>query len=127
MIEMLVRERADFALGNRFLGQTTNLPLLRRLLLRAAVIFTRITCGIRVSDTHNGFRAMTQRGARAIRLRQDRMAHASEVLQQIAASQLPYVEVPVTVDYTAYSLHKGQKMGDAMNILFDLFTRTLYR
>jgi polyprenyl-phospho-N-acetylgalactosaminyl synthase len=127
LVETLVRERADFALGNRFLGQTTNLPLLRKLLLRAAVIFTRITCGIRVSDTHNGFRAMTPRGARAIRLRQDRMAHASEVLQQIASSKLPYVEVPVTVDYTAYSLHKGQKMGDAMNILFDLFTRTLYR
>jgi polyprenyl-phospho-N-acetylgalactosaminyl synthase len=127
LVETLVRERADFALGNRFLGQTTNLPLLRKLLLRAAVIFTRITCGIRVTDTHNGFRAMTPRGARAIRLRQDRMAHASEVLQQIASSKLPYVEVPVTVDYTAYSLHKGQKMGDAMNILFDLFTRTLYR
>ena len=70
---------------------------------------------------------MTRRGAQAIKLRQNRMAHASEILTQIAASKLRYVEVPVTIDYTAYSLQKGQKIGDAMNILFDLFTRTLYR
>ena len=127
LIEALHRERADFALGNRFIGETTNLPGLRRLVLRAAVIFTRLTCGIRVTDTHNGFRAMTRRGAQAIELRQNRMAHASEILQQIGASKLRYVEVPVTIDYTAYSLQKGQKIGDAMNILFDLFTRTLYR
>lgn len=126
-VDALVNERADFALGNRFLGQTTNLPLARKLLLRAAVLFTRITSGIRVSDTHNGFRAMTARGARAIRLRQNRMAHASEVLQQIAASKLRYVEVPVSIDYTAYSLRKGQRPADAMHILVDLFTRTLYR
>jgi glycosyltransferase involved in cell wall biosynthesis len=127
LVDALAREHADFALGNRFLGDTTSLPLARRLLLRAAVIFTRITCGIRVRDTHNGFRAMTAHGARAIKLRQNRMAHASEVLQQIAASGLRYVEVPVSVDYTAYSLQKGQKVGDAVTILFDLFTRTLYR
>lgn len=127
LTEALARERADFALGNRFLGETTNLPTLRRLVLRAAVVFTRVTCGLRVSDTHNGFRAMTRRGAQAIRLRQNRMAHASEILQQIANSRLRYVEVPVTIDYTAYSLQKGQRIGDAMNILFDLFTRTLYR
>jgi glycosyltransferase involved in cell wall biosynthesis len=127
LVDALHRERADFALGNRFLGSTTNLPPLRRLMLRAAVLFTRATCGIQVSDTHNGFRAMTARGARAIHLRQNRMAHASEVLQQIAASRLRYVEVPVSIDYTAYSLHKGQRVSDAMTILFDLFTRTLYR
>jgi glycosyltransferase involved in cell wall biosynthesis len=127
LVEALVHERADFALGNRFIGETTNLPALRRLVLRAAVVFTRLTCGIRVTDTHNGFRAMTRRGAQAIQLRQNRMAHASEILQQIAGSGLRYVEVPVTIDYTAYSLEKGQRIGDAMNILFDLFTRTLYR
>jgi hypothetical protein len=67
------------------------LPL-RRLLLRAAIVFTRLTTGLQVTDTHNGLRAMTRRGAAAIRLRQNRMAHASEWLSQIAASGLRYVE-----------------------------------
>jgi hypothetical protein len=33
---------------------------------------------------------------------------ASELLEQIAASGLSHVEVPVTIDYTKYSLGKGQ-------------------
>jgi len=55
------------------------------------------------------------------------MAHASEFLSQIAASGLRYVERPVTIEYTAYSLAKGQNMRDAVVILLDLFARRLYR
>jgi glycosyltransferase involved in cell wall biosynthesis len=119
--------RADFALGSRFLGRTIALPPARRLLLRAATVFTQLTTGLRLTDTHNGLRAMTRRGAGRIRLRQNRMAHASEILAQIAASGLPYVEVPVRIEYTAYSLAKGQRLGDALAILLDLFARRLYR
>jgi polyprenyl-phospho-N-acetylgalactosaminyl synthase len=127
LAEALVEERADFALGSRFLGQAPNLPPLRRLLLHAATAFTRLTTGLQVTDTHNGLRAMTRRAAAAMRLRQNRMAHASELLSQIAASGLPYVERPVTIEYTAYSLAKGQSLGDAVLILLDLFARRLYR
>ena len=90
-------------------------------------MFTRLTTGLQVTDTHNGLRAMTRRGAAAIRLRQNRMAHASEWLSQIAASGLRYVEQPVTVEYTAYSIAKAQTVGDAVLILLDLFARRLYR
>jgi glycosyltransferase involved in cell wall biosynthesis len=119
--------RADFALGSRFLGGATNMPAARRLLLRAATAFTRLTTRLDLTDAHNGLRAMTRRGAERIRLRQNRMAHASEFLAQIAESRLPYVEVPVTVEYTRYSLAKGQKTSDAVAILVDLFARRLYQ
>jgi glycosyltransferase involved in cell wall biosynthesis len=79
LAEALARERADFALGSRFLGQAPNLPPLRHLILQAATLFTRLTTGLEVTDTHNGLRAMTLRGAAAIKLRQNRMAHASEL------------------------------------------------
>jgi glycosyltransferase involved in cell wall biosynthesis len=127
LTDALVRERADFALGSRFLGQAPNLPPLRRLMLQAATLFTRLTTGMQVTDTHNGLRAMTRRGAAAIRLRQNRMAHASECLSQIGSSGLRYVERPVTIEYTAYSLAKGQNIRDAVLILLDLFARRLYR
>ena len=127
LVAALREARADFALGSRFLGHTVALPAARRLLLRAATVFTQLTTGLRLTDTHNGLRAMTRRGASRIRLRQNRMAHASEILAQIAASGLPYVEVPVRIEYTAYSLAKGQRLGDALAILFDLFARRLYR
>jgi polyprenyl-phospho-N-acetylgalactosaminyl synthase len=127
LIEALDREHADFALGSRFLGRSTNLPPLRRLVLLAGTLFTRLTTHLRLTDTHNGLRAMTRRGAGAIRLRQNRMAHASEILTEISQSGLRYVEVPVTIEYTAYSLAKGQSIGNSVMILLDLFARKLYR
>ena len=127
LIDALRQDCADFALGSRFLRAGVSLSMSRRMLLKAATWFTRVTTSLRVTDTHNGLRAMTRRGASKIALRQNRMAHASEILHQIADSGLKYVERPVTVEYTAYSLAKGQKLGDALFILTDLFARSLQR
>ena len=127
LIKALQGYDADFALGSRFLRASAGIPLSRRILLKAAVWFTRVTTGLRVTDTHNGLRAMTPRGAHQIALRQNRMAHASEILEQIGRSELRYVEVPVTIEYSRYSLAKGQRFADLLLILFDLSARRLHR
>jgi glycosyltransferase involved in cell wall biosynthesis len=127
LLDALVRNQADFALGSRFLSEPLNMPRMRRILLWGATLFTVATTGLRLTDTHNGLRAMTRRGAQALRLRQNRMAHASELLAEIARSRLRYVEVPVTIDYTTYSLAKGQRTGDFVMILLDLLAGKLYR
>jgi glycosyltransferase involved in cell wall biosynthesis len=127
LVDALVKNKVDFALGSRFLGAAVAMPASRRLLLKAATWFTRITSGMRVSDTHNGLRAMTRRGAGAITLRQNRMAHASELLHEIARSGLGYVEVPVTIEYSGYSLAKGQRFADSLRILVDLSAQRLHR
>ncbi len=127
LIDAMVKHNVDFVFGSRVLGGAINLPPTRRLLLKAATWFTRITSGLSVTDTHNGLRAMTQRGAGAIRLRQNRMAHASEFLNQVSASRLKYIEVPVTIEYSAYSLAKGQKLGNSLSILVDLSAQSLHR
>jgi polyprenyl-phospho-N-acetylgalactosaminyl synthase len=126
LLAALEQEYAEFALGSRIRGRST-IPPAKRLVLQVATAFTRLTTGLRITDTHNGLRAMTRRGAAAIQLRQNRMAHASEILTQIAKSGLRYVEVPVTVEYTAYSMAKGQRIADAVMILLDLFVGKLYR
>lgn len=127
LIDAMAKHNVDFVFGSRVLGGAINIPSTRRLLLKAATWFTRITSGLSVTDTHNGLRAMTQRGAGAIRLRQNRMAHASEFLNQVSASKLKYIEVPVTIEYSAYSLAKGQKLGNSLSILVDLSARSLHR
>jgi glycosyltransferase involved in cell wall biosynthesis len=127
LVDSLVKTRADFALGSRFLNGCSHVPPIRRAMLQLATVFTRVTTGLQLTDAHNGIRAMTAKGAAAIRLRQNRMAHASEFLAQIARSGLEYIEQPVTIRYTAYSIAKGQKTSDSFLILLDLFARTLYR
>jgi len=121
LLAPLANGEADFALGSRFLGTTENMPRLRGLTLKAAVVFTRLTSGARVTDAHNGLRAMTRRGAEALRIRMDRMAHASEVIDQVSRSGLAYVEVPVHIRYTEYSRAKGQRLSASVKILVDYF------
>jgi len=127
LIDALIDRDAAYALGSRFLGSSRGMLPGRWFLLQAAVWFTRVTTGLRLSDTHNGLRAMTREGASRLSLRQNRMAHASELLEQIAASGLRHVEVPVTIDYTQYSLAKGQRLSDSLAILFDLSAQKLHR
>jgi hypothetical protein len=68
-VQALERGHADFAVGSRFLDNSSDIPVSRRLLLKAAIVFTRLTTGLKLTDAHNGLRAMTRRDAEAIRLR----------------------------------------------------------
>jgi hypothetical protein len=127
LLDALIEHDAEFALGSRFRGAAPNLPTSRRMVLEAATRFTRVSTGLPVTDTHNGLRAMTRLGAQAIHLRQDKMAHASEILHQIAHSGLRWVEVPVTIEYTPETLAKGQRSTGMMAILADLVMGRLER
>ena len=127
---LLARQRqtgADVVVGSRFLGTAQGIPPLRRLVLKAAVVFTRLTSGVQLTDAHNGLRLLTRRAAQRLQIRQNRMAHASEIVEQIGALGLSGAEAPVTIVYTAYSLRKGQKLGNAVHILAELFLARLQR
>lgn len=115
-------DRADIACGSRFLGVSArDIPASRQLVLRAAAIFTRLTTGVPVTDAHNGLRAMNRHAATTIRLTHNRMAHASELVGQIGQRKLRFMELPVEILYTEYSLRKGQRISNSLNILADLF------
>ena len=122
MIERAVTDNLDVVLASRFLGRTEEMPLSRRLLLRAAIRFSRIATGLRLTDTHNGLRVLSRRALRRVHLTQDRMAYATELESAISRHGLSWAEVPTTVLYTDYSMAKGQTNSNAINILFDLAT-----
>jgi polyprenyl-phospho-N-acetylgalactosaminyl synthase len=127
MLDALHANAADYALGSRFLGAATGIPFFRRLVLRAAVLFTRILSGVSLTDAHNGIRLMSRKGAERIQLTLNRMEHASEIVEQIAASGLKYVEVPVHIKYTADSLAKGQKSSAAVVLAIKLLIEKVVR
>lgn len=121
IVEPIKNHAAEVVLGSRFLSKTSNISNFKKLLLKLAVIFTRLATGLNITDTHNGFRVFSREAALKIKIRQDRMAHSSEILEQIASQKISYKEIPVTVRYTEYSLKKGQKLFDYFKILKDLF------
>jgi polyprenyl-phospho-N-acetylgalactosaminyl synthase len=127
MLDALNANAADYALGSRFLGGAAGIPFFRKLVLRSAVLFTRALSGVALTDAHNGIRLMTRKGAERIRITLNRMEHASEIVEQIAASGLKYVEVPVHIKYTADSLAKGQKSSAAIVLATKLLIERFIR
>jgi glycosyltransferase involved in cell wall biosynthesis len=116
LLEPIQNGLADVALGSRFLGGAVGLARGRWLVLKLGVLFTRLVSGIRVTDTHNGLRAFSRRAAQRLRITQDRMAHASEILDRIGQEGLRYCEVPVTIRYTEATRAKGQSSWNALHI-----------
>ena len=118
LVSALTGGEADFALGSRFLGDAPGIPATRRLVLHLGALFTRALSGVSISDPHCGLRAMTRRGAEHLNITLNRMEHASEIIDQIARSGLKYVEVPVSVRYSAATLVKGQRTSAALGLGF---------
>jgi glycosyltransferase involved in cell wall biosynthesis len=115
----------DIALGSRFLGKdSVGASWRRRALLRTATSISNRLSGMKLTDAHCGLRAFRATAAPHLRITQDRMAHASELLRKIQTSGLRVTEVPVTVKYTEYSMQKGQSGFQAVRILFDYFFRS---
>jgi glycosyltransferase involved in cell wall biosynthesis len=122
MVERLFDGSWDVVLGSRFLGTSDSVPRGRRILLRAARLFTVAVSGVRLTDAHNGLRVLSADAARRIRIRQNRMAHASEIVHKLRALNLRYTEHAVTIDYTEHSRAKGQRWWGSINIVGDLLS-----
>lgn len=121
-IKVLTEKNADIVLGSRFLNKETKelVPAKRRFLLKTARLLNWIFTGLLLTDAHNGFRVMKGNVLHKIRLTETRMAHATEILRLIKKHKLRYAEASTKISYTAYSIQKGQKPSNSINILIDL-------
>jgi glycosyltransferase involved in cell wall biosynthesis len=120
LVEPVRVGRVEVVLGSRFLGGAVGMPWSRWLVLKLGVLFTRLFSRIKVSDTHNGLRALSRRAAQTIRITQNRMAHASEILDQIRQHDLSFCEVPVVIRYNEETLAKGQSSWNSLKIVAEL-------
>ncbi len=120
---MLARARAEnlaIVFGSRFLDDRTTPGALKTIVLKTAVAITNLSTGLRLTDAHNGLRVLRRDAAEVVTLKQDRMAHATEIVVQLGRSGLPWAEHAVHVIYSDYSKAKGQSLLNSVNILVDL-------
>lgn len=126
MTEPIIKKEVDVTLGSRYLKQAkTNAPPLRRLYHKIGIMTIWFMYGIRLTDAHNGLRALSRKAASAIQIKSDRMEHASEIIDQIGKNKLSYREIPVEIIYTEYSLKHGQSSSNAFNIFFKMIFKKL--
>lgn len=125
-LEMLeVARNGDFAVvfGSRFLDDRTNPGWVKKVVLKTAIRVTNLTTGMKLTDAHNGLRVVRRDAASQVELKQDRMAHATEIVLELGRTGLPWTEHPVELLYTDYSKGKGQSVLNSVNILVDLVVR----
>lgn len=123
MVAKLRADGLDVVVGSRFLDERTSMGGVKRLVLRAAAAYTRATTGMALTDAHNGLRVIGRELLSKIQLRQNRMAHASELIDQISYNHARWAEYPTHIVYTEYSKKKGQSLLNSINILVEIIFR----
>lgn len=123
-VEALAKSRADVVLGSRLIDNRSNVPWTKRwVILPVSRIINRLFTGIKLTDAHNGFRALNRKALETIRITHDRMAHNSDIIRQIKKNNLKFIEIPVQVLYYKY----GQGVEGGIRILWDLLFAKLWR
>ncbi|EWS80779.1 glycosyltransferase family 2 protein [Brachybacterium phenoliresistens] len=123
MISLRESEGVDVVLGSRFLDGRTKPGLIKRIVLRGAVWYSNLTSGVHLTDAHNGLRVLGRSACERITIEQNRMAHASEIVEEIGRHELTVREHPVHILYTDYSRAKGQSVLNSVNIVIDMLFR----
>jgi glycosyltransferase involved in cell wall biosynthesis len=100
-------EGYDFVIGSRFIKNNSNIPLSRRIILYGGKIIEKVLIGIELTDAHNGYRAMNKKSINKIKLTENRMSYASQLMFEIKNHNLKYCEVPVKITYSKETLDKG--------------------
>jgi polyprenyl-phospho-N-acetylgalactosaminyl synthase len=123
----IVEGKADVVFGSRFLRKEdrARVPWRKRILLRGGILVSWAMTGMLLSDTHNGFRAMSRRALERVHLQENGFAHATEIMQRVREAGMRYLEVPITITYSEYSQQKGQRLSGSLSILFDLIMAKL--
>ncbi|NCF75408.1 MAG: glycosyltransferase [Xanthomonadaceae bacterium] len=122
IIQPIIDGEADIVLGSRFLSIKDRVPMTKKFfILKPALFFNFIFTGLRLSDAHNGLRAMSKKATLKIEITQDKMAHNTEIISKIKKNKLKYKEIPVNIVYNEY----GQNFFDGLKIIKDLFAKKI--
>ncbi|MDU5308809.1 MAG: glycosyltransferase family 2 protein [Varibaculum cambriense] len=123
MVEQAEQEGLAIVFGSRFLSSQTQVGWSKRLVLKTAARVTARRTGLQLTDAHNGLRVLRRDAFEQVNLLQNRMAHASEIVAQLAKTGLPWAEHSVYIRYTDYSKAKGQSLLNSINILTELLIK----
>jgi glycosyltransferase involved in cell wall biosynthesis len=115
LIRPIIAKHCDIALGTR---QWNNPGIPQQKVLQNMVgnAATWLLHRQWVADSQSGFRAYSRRAAECIDTQADFYDYDSEVIREIRVHRLRFVQVPITVRYTAYSRTKPTRQSLASGI-----------
>lgn len=110
LIEPIKESKADVVLGTRLVNPD-GMPWHKILANWIGNLFTWCLYGLWVSDSQSGFRAYSKKAASLINTQSDRYDYESEVIREVRFHNLPFLEVPIEVRYTDYSMGKVERQS----------------
>lgn len=110
LIEPIKNKQSDVVLGTR-LKNPAGMPWYKLCANWIGNAVTWYFYGLWVSDSQSGFRAYSSHAVQLINTKTDRYEYDSEVIREMYLYKLSYVEIPIRVRYTEYSMGKVQKQG----------------
>lgn len=105
-----IRGGYDVVLGSR-LKDCTGMPFYKIVHNHIGNMLVWMLYGLFVTDSQSGFRAYSKNALEKIDTKTDRYEYDSEVIREIHRHQLKFIEIPIEVRYTEYSMGKVQKMN----------------
>lgn len=105
-----LREGYDVVLGSR-LKNSDGMPKYKIIGNFAGNVFVYLLYGLWVTDSQSGFRAYSKKAFCTINTKTDRYEYDSEVIYEIHKNELRFIEIPIKVRYTKYSMGKQHKMN----------------
>lgn len=123
MVEYLKSQSLDVVIGSRFLDSRTRVSFVKRFILKGAAAVSRLTSGLKLTDAHNGLRVLNRSTISRLHISQNRMAHATEIIELLGGMNVTWAEYPTHIVYTDYSKSKGQSLLNAINIFIELIIK----
>lgn len=105
-----IEQGFDVVLGTR-LKNPAGMPKYKILANHVGNFFTYLIYGLWVTDSQSGFRAYSKKAISLIDTKTDRYEYDSEVIREISRNKLKFMEIPIEVRYTEYSMNKKDKMN----------------
>ncbi len=120
---VLQKDSPDIVFGSRFLDRrhVQAIPVMKRVTLKLAAVFDGLLTGTWLTDSHNGLRLFNRKVAGAIHFKENRMAHATEILWLARQERWRVRECPVLVTYNNESQHPLR----SIEIAIDIFLRKI--
>jgi len=110
LVKVISDDGYEVALGCRR-KKNGEMPFVKIIANKIGNAVTWLLYGIHVSDSQSGFRAYSQHAANIIDTKADKYEYDSKVIREINNNRLSFLEVPIKVRYTDYSMGKKQKQG----------------
>jgi polyprenyl-phospho-N-acetylgalactosaminyl synthase len=126
LLQPVMAGEADIVFANRF-GQRNKIPFIRRVFNGIGNIVTLLATGMWVSDSQCGFKVLGPKALAEVDLKMSGFEFCTEIVREVSQNAWRMREIPIKVQYSEYTLAKGQSFADGVKTAFKILLRSFLR